>query len=256
MPPISRLFEVYPRDAKATVPYGYRVDDVIYAGSLPGTRPASGDAVGDAPAQMEEALKHVKTLMEKGGGSLDNVARCVGYVTTPEDRLAVYAPWDEFFPDSNDRPAFKVLTTELPRGHLAHIDVLGFVGKRRARIDIPNVPARDPSVKIGDWFFTSRCHGLNQIDGKLVDGGLEPQTNQAIDNLLTLVELAGGTPENITQVTMFGRDTEYIETAKSIFAERFPDPVTRPELHQILAFITARFEISMEMMAHIQEPSA
>jgi hypothetical protein len=51
------LFEIYPRDAKATVPYGYRLDRVIYAGSLPGTRPASGEAVGDAPAQMEEAFK-------------------------------------------------------------------------------------------------------------------------------------------------------------------------------------------------------
>ena len=200
---------------------------------------------------MEEALKHVKTLMEKGGGSLDNVARCVGYVTTPEDRLAVYAPWDELFPDPNDRPAFKVLTTELPPGHLAHIDVLAFVGQRRTRIDIPNVPARDPSVKIGDWFFTSRCHGLNQVDGQLVDGGLEPQTNQTIDNLLTLVGLADGTPKNITQVTMFGRDTAYMETAKRIFNERFPDPGTRPELHQVVAFITARFEISIEMMARI-----
>lgn len=251
MPPLSRMSEVYPRDEKATVPYGYRINDVIYAGSLPGTRPASGEAVGDAPAQMEEALKHVKTLMEKGGGSLDNVARCVGYVTTPEDRLAVYAPWDELFPDPNDRPAFKVLTTELPPGHLAHIDVLAFVGQRRTRIDIPNVPARDPSVKIGDWFFTSRCRGLNQVDGQLVDGGLEPQTNQTIDNLLTLVGLADGTPKNITQVTMFGRDTAYMETAKRIFNERFPDPGTRPELHQVVAFITARFEISIEMMARI-----
>ena len=57
MPLLSRLFEIYPRDAKATVPYGYRLDRVIYAGSLAGTRPASGEAVGDAPAQMEEAFK-------------------------------------------------------------------------------------------------------------------------------------------------------------------------------------------------------
>lgn len=251
MSTINRLFEVYPRDAKATVPYGYRINDVIYAGSLPGTRPASGEAVGDAPAQMEEALKHVKTLMEKGGGSLANVARCVGYVTNPEDRLAVYAPWDELFPDPADRPAFKVLTTELPPGHLAHIDVLGFLGERRTRIDIPNVPARDPSVKIGDWFFTSRCHGLNQVDGQLVEGGLEAQTNQTIDNLITLAGLAGGTADNITQVTMFGRDTDYMDTAKRIFEQRFPNPDTRPVLHQVVAFITARFEISIEMMARI-----
>jgi enamine deaminase RidA (YjgF/YER057c/UK114 family) len=184
------------------------------------------------------------------------VTRCVGYVTTPEDRLAVYAPWDEFFPDPNDRPAFKVLTTELPPGHLAHIDVLGFLGKRRTRINIPNVTARDPSIKIGDWFFTSRCHGLNQIDGQLVAGGLEPQANQAIDNLLTLVGLAGGTPESITYVTMLGRDTAYMETAKNIFEERFPDLVIRPELHQVVAFIPARFEISVEMMANIQESTA
>jgi len=256
MADINHMFEVYPRDPKATVPYGFRVNDMIYAGSIPGTHPASGEAVGDAPAQMEEALKHVKTLVEKGGASLDNVARCVGYVTNPDDRLAVYAPWDEVFPDPNDRPAFKVLTTALPPGHLAHIDVLALVGERRTRIDIPHVPARDPSVKIGNWLFTSRCHGLSQIDGQLVDGGLEPQTHQTIDNLITLVDLACGTSEDITQVTMFGRDDAYMDTAKCIFEKRFPDAATRPELHQVVAFITARFEISIEMMTHLKEPAA
>jgi hypothetical protein len=55
---------------------------------------------------------------------------------------------------------------------------------------------------------------------------------------------------------MLGRDTAYMETAKNIFEERFPDLVIRPELHQVVAFIPARFEISVEMMANIQESTA
>ena len=251
---LRRFFEAYPRDTKATVPYGFRVNDVIYGGSIPGTRPASGEpAPGGPKEQMAEALKHLITLMEKGGASLDNVGRCVGYVTTPEHREPVYEAWDELFPDPADCPAFKVLIRKLPEGHLAHLDALGLIGGRRTRVDIPNVPARDPSVQIGNWFFTSRCHGLNQVDGGLVDGGLEAETNQTLTNIATLMGFAGGSTKNITQVTMFGRDDSYFAESKRIFEQWFPDEPTRPQLNQLVSFVTARFAISIEASAVIPQ---
>jgi len=47
-----------------------------------------------------------------------------------------------------------------------------------------------------------------------------------------------------------------MDSAKCIIEKRFPDAATRPELHQVVAFITARFEISIEMMTHLKEPAA
>ena len=251
MADIQTMFEVYPSNQKATIPHGIRVNDTVYAGGIAGVDPVTGELAGDFRAQMELALTHVKTLVEKAGGTLDNVARCVGYVTNVEARGPVYEPWDELFPDPADRPAFKALVTELPPGHLVHLDALALLGERRTRIDIPNVPARDPSVRIGNWFFTSRCHGHDPATGKIVEGGLAAETLQILNNIVMLTELAGGSESDITQVTTFGRDDSYFPEAKRVFEERFPDPAKRPTLHQLVTFVTLTFQISIEGTAHL-----
>jgi enamine deaminase RidA (YjgF/YER057c/UK114 family) len=249
---IETMFEVYPSNQKATIPHGIRINNTVYASRVAGVDTVTGEIAGDdLGAQMTMALVHVKTLVEKAGGTLDNVGRCVGYVTNVQARRPVYEPWDELFPDPADRPAFKALVTTLPPGHLVHLDALALLGERRTRIDIPNVPARDPSVRIGNWFFTSRCHGHDPATGKIVDGGLAAETLQILNNIVQLTELAGGHESDITQVTMFGRDDSYFEGAKHVFQERFPDAVTRPTLHQIVTFVTLTFQISIEGTAHV-----
>ena len=246
---LQRFTEVYPPDPQATTPYGIRVNDMVYGGGIAGVDPVTGESAGNLLAQMTAALEHVRRLVEGAGGSLDNVARAAGFVTRAEDREPIYEPWDALFPDPADRPAFKALVVDLPDGHLVHLDVVALIGGRRTRIDIPNVRARDPSVRIGSWFFTSRCHGNDRETGELVAGGLEAQTAQTLENLVTLVGLAGGSESGIVQMTMFGRDPAYMPVARRVFEERFSNPAGRPALHQLVNHITARFEIAIEMTA-------
>ncbi|HEY7269533.1 MAG TPA: RidA family protein, partial [Dehalococcoidia bacterium] len=157
--------------------------------------------------------------------------------------------WMDVFPDPNDKPAFKVLVADLPPGQLVRIDCVALLGERRQRIDIPNVSAHDPTVKIGNWVFTSRCHGNDQATGKIVEGGLEAQARQTFENLATLVKLAGGSEANITQITTFGREPAYMPVAKKVFEERFPDPARRPRLNQTVNFVSSAMEVAIEMAA-------
>ena len=69
-------------------------------------------------------------------------------------------------------------------------------------------------MKIGNWVFTSRCHGNNQATGKIVEGGLEAQARQTFANLATLMKSAGGSQDNVTQITTFGREADYMPVAK------------------------------------------
>ena len=146
-------------------------------------------------------------------------------------------------------PAFKVLLADLPPGQLARIDCVALLGARRTRIDIPNVSAHDPTVRIGNLVFTSRCHGNDQATGKIVDGGLESQARQTFENLATLVKLAGGTDANITQITTFGREPDYLPVAKRVFEDRFSDPTTRPHLNQTVNFVSPSMAVAIEAMA-------
>src|SRR5215213_1063014 len=233
------LQEIYPPEQKATVPHAIRVTDMIYASGLSGTDPVTGEPQGDLKRQIATALQHMRRQVEKAGGSIDNVGRAVGFCTRVEDRDMVDQVWMDMFPDPNDKPAFKVLVADLPPGQLVRIDCLALLGERRTRIDIPNVHAHDPTVKIGNWVFTSRCHGNDQSTGKIVEGGLEAQARQTFDNLATLIKLAGGSQANVTQITTFGRDANYMPMAKQVFEERWPDPSKRPRLNQTVNFVSA-----------------
>ena len=250
MTDLRRVFDVYPSDRRATVPLGIRVNDTVYA-SVAGVDPVSGDPGGDVRGQMSVALDRLDALLGRAGCGLDNVARATVFVTSAEDREPAYEPWEALFPDAQDRPAFKALTADLPAGRLVRLDAVALAGERRTRIDIPNVRARDPSVRIGNWFFTSRCHGHDPATGEVVAGGVEAETAQTLDNLATLVGLAGGAPASIVQLTMFGREAGYIPVARRVFEERFPDPAERPQLHQLVNFISGRFEVAIEMVAVI-----
>ena len=247
--PLRQFFEIYPEDPRGTKPIGMRVNDVVYANGLAGIDLVTGVPVQGIQAQMWLILKHLRSLMVQAGGDLDGVVRCAAYVTNMEDRENIYGPWENLFPDASDRPALKALISELPEGHLVHLDVYGLIGGKRTRIDIPNVHARDPGVVAGNVYFTSRCHGNDQTTGQIVEGGVEAETCQTLENLATLVGLAGGSESDIVQLNMFGRDDSYKEVARRVFEERFPDPAARPVLHQFVNVVSARMQVAIEMMA-------
>jgi 2-iminobutanoate/2-iminopropanoate deaminase len=249
MAELNRLQEIYPHAPKSTTPLGVRVNDMIYTTSLAGIDSVTGEPQGDIKRQTATALAHMRTLVERAGGSIDNIGRAAGFCTTSEHRNLVDEVWMTLFPEENDKPAFKVLLAELPPGQLVRIDALALLGQRRRRFDIANVTAHDPTVRIGNWVFSSRCHGNDQSTGQIVEGGLEAEARQTLENLATLVKLAGGSEANIVQITMFARDVEYMSAARRIFEERFPDPERRPALNQLVNFVSNRMAVAMEMVA-------
>lgn len=250
---LERLYEVYPPTTRATMPLGVRVNDLVYTTSLAGTDPETGQPIaGGVREQTAAALERMKDLVEGAGGSLDNVGRAVAFCTSVEDRALVDEVWTRVFPDPNDKPAFKVLLAELPDGHLVRIDALAQLGARRQRIDIPNVRAHDPTVRIGNWTFSSRCHGNDPATGQLIDGGLEAQVRQTFENLATLAALAGGSGSKILQITTFGRDASYLPVARRVFEQRFPGSASRPALNQLVNFVAGQMQSAVEMTAVLE----
>jgi len=247
--PLKQIYEIYPSAPQALLPLGVRVNDMVYAESLNAADPVTGAVSGDIKEQTSAALGKLRDLMTRAGGSLDNVGRAVGFCTTAEHRNAVDEVWMTVFPDINDKPAFKVLLAELPPGHLVRIDALALLGERRTRFDIPNVTAHDPTVRIGNWVFSSRCHGNEHATGKIVEGGVAAEAKQTLENLATLIKSAGGSEANIRQITTFGRDASYLEPARLAFEARFPDPATCPVLNQVINFVSPAMQVAMEMAA-------
>lgn len=248
---MERVTEVYPRDRAQGMPLGLCVGRQVMAhGLLPGEA-ASGPAALEA--QARSVLRTMGELVEQAGGGLENIAKATAYVTSEAHREPVNGLcWEELFPDPTNRPAYKVLLAPLPPGRLVALDVLAVLGATRRRIDLPGVPARDPTVEIGGKVFTSRVHPtLPFAEGEIAQGGIKEQARQAFANALGLLSLAGGKPSDIVQFTSFGRTPDYAGAAREALAELFPEEAARPALHTLTNFVPAKFDVMVEMSAAI-----
>ena len=250
MAAISNLHEIYPKDRRATAPLGIRVDDLVLADRLDARDPVTGEVEGDLEQQAATCYQKMAALLEGAGGGIDNVGKATAYVGVIEDREPVNGQfWEAVFPIREDRPAYKVLLAKMPPGVLVQLDVVGILGGRRTRIDIPGVPARDPTITIGEMIFSSRCHGVDGATGELVDGGLPAQAAQTFKNLRSLTVAAGGQPSDIVQLNAYGKTEAYAAPTQAAFVAAFADLEHPPVLHTFVNHITARFEISVEMVA-------
>ncbi len=249
MPNKRELIQLYSQAPGAVAPAGIRFNDTLYAANLVGVNEQTGALAGGLVPQMEQLLQNMQALVERAGCSLDNIGRCTGYVTRVEDRDPIYGPWDLLFPNAADRPAFKVLVAALPAGQLVKLDMLAVVNGRRTRIDIDGVPARDPTVKCGNWVFTSRVHGTDPATSKVKEGGLDAEFGQAFVNIVELVKLSGGGKHHISQVTAFLRDLSLAPKVAEHFARTFPAGTAQPQYNVLQAFIGGHLSVMLEMSA-------
>ena len=92
-------------------------------------------------------------------------------------------------------------------------------------ITSPNAPAAigaySPAVRWGDLVYTAGQIGLDPVDRKLVPGGIEAETRQALTNLRNLLEAAGSRMANVLKTTVFLRDIADFPVFNAVYSEFF-----------------------------------
>lgn len=58
-------------------------------------------------------------------------------------------------------------------------------------------------VESGELIFLSGQTPINPATGKLLEGGIEPQTEQSFKNLFAVLEAAGLTPDKVVKVNVY-----------------------------------------------------
>lgn len=250
---MKNLFEIYSEDPRDCVPLGICVDDIVFAAGLTCDQRLIGQA--GLIEQFASVMSCISVCMKHAGSDLDHVARVTAYVdiSMAADRRALYPSWESiFFPVREDRPAFKVLVAPLPPGCLIRVDLIGVLSGRRQRYDIDGVPAEDPTIKIGDWVFTSRVHGT--VPYSNVQEDPDQEASQTFDNLEALIQLSGIPQLRVAQVTTFASDKDYLPRAREILADRLTNGQSRTAL---ISPIPSHLGFMAEMVAnrgiHFQE---
>lgn len=93
-------------------------------------------------------------------------------------------------------------------------------------IDVPLLPANNATysqaVRLGDLVFVSGQLGVDPASRELVDGGIQEQTRQAIDNVATILAAAGSSLDRVAKVTIFLTDFVWLRAMNEVYATRFP----------------------------------
>lgn len=93
-------------------------------------------------------------------------------------------------------------------------------------IDVPLLPANNATysqaARLGDLVFVSGQLGVDPSSRELVEGGIQEQTRQAIDNVATILAAAGSSLDRVAKVTIFLTDFAWLRAMNEVYAKRFP----------------------------------
>ena len=93
-------------------------------------------------------------------------------------------------------------------------------------IDVPLLPANNATysqaVRLGDLVFVSGQLGVDPSSRELVDGGIQEQTRQAINNVATILAAAGSSLDRVAKVSIFLTDFALLGAMNEVYAVRFP----------------------------------
>jgi len=84
------------------------------------------------------------------------------------------------------------------------------------------------AIKVENLAFTSGQIGLDPTTQMLVQGGVQAETRQALNNLKQVLLAAGSDLERVVKTTVFLKDMSDFQAMNSVYAEFFPvDPPAR-----------------------------
>ena len=84
------------------------------------------------------------------------------------------------------------------------------------------------AVRAGEYLFIAGQLGIDPAAGKLVDGGVERQTEQALDNIEAILKAAGVGLDAVVKATVFLQHMGDFAVMNGVYGARFEnDPPAR-----------------------------
>ena len=78
------------------------------------------------------------------------------------------------------------------------------------------------AIRCGDMIYTAGQLGLDPETGKLVAGGVQAQTRQALRNLQAILTASGSSMADVVKTTVFLQDMTDFRAMNEVYATFFP----------------------------------
>ena len=107
------------------------------------------------------------------------------------------------------------------------------------------------AVIAGNLMFVSGQIPVSPATGKVVEGGIEAQTKQALDNLAAILASQALLPRHVVKTTVFLANLEDFQAVNKIYGEYFPEEAPARACIQI-ARLPLDVLIEIEAVADLQ----
>lgn len=114
----------------------------------------------------------------------------------------------------------------------------------------PAIGPYSQAIRAGGFIFCSGIVALSPDTGSLVEGDIEAEVRQALDNLSALLEDVGSSLEAVVKTTVFLADIADFPLFNDIYAGYFPsDPPARSTVQVAALPLGARIEVEAIALA-------
>lgn len=103
------------------IPTAVKIGNMVYTSALMGTDPSSGQMPETVEEEVAQLFTYILEIMEKAGGSSENIAHLSISVTDRSYKEIVNKVWLKLFPDPDNRPARHTTVHSLKPG--VHVQV-------------------------------------------------------------------------------------------------------------------------------------
>jgi enamine deaminase RidA (YjgF/YER057c/UK114 family) len=209
-----------------------RVDDLLYiAGQVALDAAFRPLALGDVKEQAKYAFERIGELIEMAGGTMDDVIDMISFHKDPRDMDTVFDVARDYI--KGDYPAWTAVGTlgSYRSEVLVSIRAIAHLGKTKKVCYTPGTLKwwRDYPMsggcKKGDLLFVSGQVGADADGYVTTPGDHAGQARYAINRIREIVEMAGGTMDDVIDLLAFHQDVRGMDPAVDVWCREVVDDI-------------------------------
>jgi len=100
----------------------------------------------------------------------------------------------------------------------------------------------------GDTVYVSGQAGIDPETGEVVDGGVETETRQTLENIGSILEAAGTSLDNVVEATVFVADLDDFGAVNEIYEEYVSEPYPARSAVEV-SDLAMEFAVEIEVTA-------
>jgi enamine deaminase RidA (YjgF/YER057c/UK114 family) len=106
------------------IPTAVKLGNMVFSSALMGQDPETHELPEDPEAQVANAFRAVRRVLEEAGGSVSDIGKMTVYLRDMQIRQHVNTEWLKMFPDENDRPVRHAVPMSGPGNALIQIEII------------------------------------------------------------------------------------------------------------------------------------